>query len=80
MYVRQQVMLAATVAALYLMPAQAATEQAAPDKPAARAEHKPHSHAVEKGAIPPAAVPTEAEKKQHKPAKKPQHQHRKEKN
>ncbi len=80
MYVRQQVMLAATIAALCLMPAQAATEQAAPDKPGATAGHKPHSHAVEKGALPPSAVPTEAEKKQHKPAKKPRHQHRKEKN
>jgi hypothetical protein len=82
MDVRQQFALAAALAIFCAMPAHAADDKAMPEKPAPTTEKPvtPHSHAVEKGTIPPSAVPTAEEKKHHKPVKKPRHEHKKEKN
>ncbi len=82
MDIRQQFALAVTFSMLCVMPAYAAEDKAMPEKPAPASEKPatPHSHAVEKGTMPPGAVPTAEEKKHHKPVKKPRHEHKKEKN
>ncbi len=59
--------------------ANAADEKAVPEKPAVGAKKtKPHSHAVEKGVIPPQAAPTGEAKQEHKNPKIKPHDHRKE--
>ncbi len=83
MDIRQQFALAVTFSMLCVMSAYAAEDKAMPEKPAPASGKQattPHSHAVEKGTMPPSAVPTAEEKKHHKPVKKPRHEHKKEKN